>query len=92
MNTQIKEDLDRRFIITYFLHDDCVLVYEPQIRNSGIKGGKFLEKARYKNVEKGNKYFTPADIIVGEDLKINGYSFHILEADSRTKIWYLQNF
>ena len=54
LNTEIKEDIERRFIITYFLHDDNVLVYEPEVRNSGIKGGKFLEKARYKNKEKNN--------------------------------------
>jgi len=64
------------------------LVYEPEVRNSGIKGGKFLEKSRYKNKEKNNQYFTPADLIVGDDVKINGYSFKILEADARTKIWY----
>lgn len=92
LNTDIKEDMDRRFIITYLLHDDCILVYEPEVRNSGIKGGKFLEKCRYKNVEKNNQYFTPADLIVGEDIKINCFSFRILEADSRTKIWYKEHF
>ena len=73
-------------------NDDTILVYEPEVRNSGIKGGKFLEKCRYKNVEKNNQYFTPEDLIVGTDVKINGFSFHILEADERTKKWYVQNF
>ena len=36
LNTIKPEDIDRRFIITFFLHDDNVLVYEPSQRNSGI--------------------------------------------------------
>jgi len=51
-----------------------------------------LEKAKYKNVEKGNAYFTPADLIVGQDIKINSYSFHLVEADTGTKKWYADNF
>ena len=43
------DDKQRKFVITYFLHDDTLLVYEPPIRNSGIVGGKFLEKAKYEH-------------------------------------------
>lgn len=28
-------DMDRRFIISYFLADDTMLVFEPPVRNSG---------------------------------------------------------
>jgi len=34
-NTNKPEDIGREFIITFFLHDDTVLVYEPVQRNSG---------------------------------------------------------
>ena len=37
-----------RFIISYFLSDDTILVFEPPQRNSGILGGKFLERGRIK--------------------------------------------
>lgn len=50
--------------------------------------GKFLEKKKYKNSERNNEYFSPIDIIVGKDIKINGYSFHILECDDHTRKWY----
>ena len=50
MNTDKPEDVIRRFIITFYLNDDTVMVYEPQVRNSGIVSGKFLEKMKYKNV------------------------------------------
>ncbi len=41
-------DQHRYFIISYFLCDDTILVYEPPQRNSGIIGGKFLERNRIK--------------------------------------------
>jgi hypothetical protein len=36
-NTTKPEDVNREFIITFFLNDDTVLVYEPNARNSGKK-------------------------------------------------------
>ena len=35
MDTEKPIDKDRRFIISYFLSDDTVLVFEPPVRNSG---------------------------------------------------------
>ena len=35
MDTTKPIDQDRRFIISYFLSDDTILVYEPPVRNSG---------------------------------------------------------
>lgn len=29
-------DMDRRFIISYFLSDDTIAVFEPPVRNSGM--------------------------------------------------------
>lgn len=92
LNTTKPEDVDREFIITFYLNDDTVLVYEPNQRNSGFGGGKFLEKGRYKNTERNNNYFNPADFMVDGDVKINGFSFHLLEADEITKKWYAQYF
>lgn len=45
-----------RFIISYFLSDDTILVFEPPQRNSGILGGKFLERGRIKKPD-GVNYF-----------------------------------
>lgn len=57
LNTDKPEDIDRHFIMTYFLSDDSLQVYEPNQRNSGIREGKFLEKKLYKNVKNNNKIF-----------------------------------
>lgn len=60
LNTTRPIDMDRRFIISYFLSDDTILVYEPQQRNSGILGGKFLERRRIK---RGNQdYYYSAQV------------------------------
>ena len=91
-NTEKAEDQERRFVITYFLNDDSLAVYEPQQRNSGIVEGKFLERKRYKNGSKGHDYFTATDLIVGSDVIINSYSFHILDCDEFTKKWYAENY
>lgn len=40
-----ESDRDRRFIVSYFLADDTVAIFEPPMRNSGIIGGKFLERS-----------------------------------------------
>jgi hypothetical protein len=76
------------------------MVYEPTVRNSGnfirlilgIPDGKFLEKRKYKNARNNLEFFSPSDLIVGNDVVINGWSFKILECDEFTKKWYAQHF
>jgi hypothetical protein len=84
-NTRVPEDVDRRFLIAFYLADDAVSVYEPAQKNSGIVEGKFLERRKYKNVDKSEQFITPTDLALGADVKINGYSFHILSTDEFTK-------
>jgi len=83
-NTRIPEDVDRRFIISFFLSDDTISIFEPAQKNSGIIEGKFLERRKYKNVDKNMDFITPTDLAIGGDVKINGYNFHILSADEYT--------
>ncbi|EGR31837.1 hypothetical protein IMG5_100900 [Ichthyophthirius multifiliis] len=90
-NTTKPEDIDRRFIITFYLNDESLQIYEPSVRNSGIPVGKFLERKKYKNVQNNNEFFLPTDLIVGKDIIINGFSFRILECDDFTKKWYQQH-
>lgn len=90
-NTRVPEDVDRRFIISFYLSDDSLGIYEPAQKNSGIIEGKFLHKNRYKNVDKNNAFITPSDLAIGGNVKINGHSFHILSADDYTTS-YLQQY
>jgi DUF1126 PH-like domain len=42
-------DGDRQFVVSYFMNDDTISVFEPPVRNSGVIGGKFLERGtKYK--------------------------------------------
>jgi hypothetical protein len=84
-NTLVPEDVDRRLIVSFFLADDSISIYEPAQKNSGIMEGKFLERRKYKNVDKNNEFITPTDMPIGGDVKINGYSFHIESCDEFTK-------
>ncbi|GBG58858.1 hypothetical protein CBR_g257 [Chara braunii] len=78
-------DHGRRFIITYYLVDDTVQIYEPAIRNSGIVGGRFL--SRYatapKNDLSGDDY-QPEDLFVGQLLYMYNRVFRLEEADEWT--------
>lgn len=46
--------------------------------------GKFLERRKYKNVDKNADFITPTDLAIGGDVKINGHCFHILSCDEFT--------
>jgi len=73
-------DLDRRFIITYFIVDDTVLVYEPQQRNSGIASGKFLQQGKYKLADQ-SRYFEATDFYIGARIELNKFKFVLVDAD-----------
>jgi hypothetical protein len=53
-NTKNPEDYDRRFIISFYLSDDSISIFEPAKKNSGIIEGPFLKKNKYKNLDKGS--------------------------------------
>ncbi|TMW58062.1 hypothetical protein Poli38472_013536 [Pythium oligandrum] len=78
-----KEQTQRRFIITYFLTDDTLSIYEPELRNSGVVNGKFLERGAYKKPD-GTRYLMD-DLSVGGELALNGFRFAIIDCDEYTK-------
>ena len=48
-NTKLgHSDAERVFVLSYFLMDDTLSIYEPPIRNSGVVGGKFLERSKVR--------------------------------------------
>jgi hypothetical protein len=91
MVTDKPEDIGRKFVITFYMNDDTVMVYEPQVRNSGIVSGKFLEKMKYKNKLAGGRFFTPEDFLIGKTVQVNAYKFLIQDQDERTKVWLQEN-
>jgi len=79
-------DMDRRFIISYFLSDDTVLVFEPPQRNSGILGGKFLERGRIKKPD-GVNYFVAQDLYIGANVAFHNHNFILIDADEYAVVY-----
>lgn len=78
------EDQSKSFILSYFLEDDTLSIYMASFKNSGVQQGKFLERNRYKNANRGNEYFLLKDFQLGSVLEINKHIFQILSADEFT--------
>ncbi|GAX85745.1 hypothetical protein CEUSTIGMA_g13160.t1 [Chlamydomonas eustigma] len=82
-------DLGRRFVLSYFMMDDTIMVFEPPLRNSGLSGGKFLERARvYK--PQSEEIYTYLDLYVGGSIQIFNRKFEMVEADEYTYT-YMEN-
>jgi hypothetical protein len=88
-NSPKPEDEIRKFIITYYLNDDSLQIYEPPAKNSGFSTGKFLERGQYKNSE--GIVYKPEHLVIGQGVKINGHEFIITDCDDFTKKWYAEN-
>ncbi|KAJ3197354.1 EF-hand domain-containing member C2 [Irineochytrium annulatum] len=73
-------DRDRKFVISLFLADDTISVFEPHQRNSGIIGGKFLEKQMIKKPNT-DTYYQPADFYLGAVLTFYQHPFVVTGAD-----------
>eukprot|EP00792_Barthelona_sp_PAP020_P006588 TRINITY_DN3031_c0_g1_i1.p1 TRINITY_DN3031_c0_g1~~TRINITY_DN3031_c0_g1_i1.p1 ORF type:complete len:522 (+),score=173.25 TRINITY_DN3031_c0_g1_i1:274-1839(+) len=80
---------DREFIISFFLSDDTILVFEPPKRNSGITSGKFLERSKIVKERPTNQplpiYYGVEDLRIGNVLNLNGFMFELLECDPFTE-------
>jgi len=88
MDTTKPVDADRRFIISYYLSDDSIQVFEPPVRNSGVIGGKFLERGRVKKPNQPlystalSEYYSAHDLFVGTTLDLNNHRFVLIDADA----------
>ncbi|KAF1628686.1 EF-hand domain-containing family member C2, partial [Eudyptes filholi] len=83
-------DTDRKFIISYFLSDDTISVFEHIQRNTGILGGKFLERGRIKKPgqelfkSEPSEYFKAQNLFVGARVCFHGHNFLLVDADEYT--------
>ncbi|NXQ86574.1 EFHC1 protein, partial [Nyctibius grandis] len=78
------EDRKRRFILSYFLSNDMISIYEPPVRNSGITGGKYLGKTRVAkpgSTTENATYYEPSDLTIGSTIEVFGHRFVITDAD-----------
>jgi len=89
LDTNAPEDRERLFIISYYLADDTIGVYEPPARNSGFMGGKFMERSRAKEPGTDN-FYKPSDMFVGSVMEFRKHRFVLIEADEYT-LNYMEN-
>lgn len=90
LDTSKSIDAGRSFIIYYYLADDTILVFEPHQRNSGIVGGKFLERMRIKRPD-CDEYYGPNDFFVGNKVTFMNHKFILKEADEYAYAYMEQN-
>eukprot|EP00286_Rhodomonas_abbreviata_P009235 CAMPEP_0181324586 /NCGR_PEP_ID=MMETSP1101-20121128/20444_1 /TAXON_ID=46948 /ORGANISM="Rhodomonas abbreviata, Strain Caron Lab Isolate" /LENGTH=645 /DNA_ID=CAMNT_0023432783 /DNA_START=141 /DNA_END=2078 /DNA_ORIENTATION=+ len=83
------DDSKRRFVVSFYMSDSTVAIYEPPVSNSGFLGGKFLQRQR---VRKHGTSKTESSYLAHQDLLfdlpgsiwINNYPFVLLESDRFT--------
>ena len=79
-------DKGREFMVTIYLEDDSIQIYEETKRNSGLTGGNFLKKGKYLNTLPADsdepRYFAPQDFYLGNVFCINGNEMRIMEMDN----------
>jgi len=89
LDTNAPEDRERLFIISYYLADDTIGVYEPPARNSGFMGGKFMERCRVKSPGT-EQFYKPGNMFVGSVMEFRKHRFVLIEADEYT-LNYMEN-
>lgn len=75
----LRGEEDREFVISFFLADDTVSIFEPQRRNSGRVGGQFLKRSCQKRSDGSS--FTEADFFVGACVFLVGFDFVLTDVD-----------
>lgn len=83
MISESKEDNIRKFIIAFFCGDDTIQVYQNADKNSGIWGGKFLERKKHEKSGE-QRYVCDTDFQIGGMIKLGAYTFQLLKADDFT--------
>lgn len=66
------EDKNRRFILSYFLADDTISIYEPPVKNSGITGGKYLKRTKVTkpgSTPENPIYYEASDFTIGSTVE-----------------------
>merc|ERR1711959_133523 len=83
LDTRAPEDREGLFIVSYYLADDTIIVYEPPARNSGIMGGKWMERCRVK-MPQSSQFYTAREMFVGAMIEFRKHQFRLIEADEYT--------
>ncbi|KAK9800757.1 hypothetical protein WJX73_007791 [Symbiochloris irregularis] len=78
-----KVDSERRMVMSYFAANDMMAIFEPPLPNTGVVGGKYLERCFVCKPKSTDRY-TDQDLYVGAVLDVHGAYFELFEADEFT--------
>lgn len=93
MISTIRENCERVFILSYFLSDDTIQIYEVAERNSGFLGGIFLKRRRIflpnqdKYTSERPEYYKPHNLYIGATINLKDHIFTLVSADEYTLIY-----
>lgn len=87
MLSKIQENTSRDFVISYYLADDTMSVYEIARRNSGFRTSEFFKRGpivmpgQATYTSKPPLYYNAQHMYVGATLIINEFHFVLIESD-----------
>lgn len=85
--TEDSSDVNRKFVISYYMQDKTVKIQEPPVRNSGFVGGLFLSRRKVKKVGGNGEYLNEFDFKVGEEIRLLTHKFKLYGANQFTLKW-----
>jgi hypothetical protein len=77
------EDRRRQFVVSYYLCDKTMAIFETIVPNSGFRGGKFLQRTRVRDPAT-KKFFEGEAFYVGARIFVSGRTFELLDAAPHT--------
>jgi len=89
--TNEDQDKDREFVVTVYLADDTIMIFETNRANSGFWGGKFLERslvAKPKDADSDEpleEYYACEDFYVGAVVVLNTFILELIDCDAFTR-------
>ncbi|KEG10079.1 EF-hand domain-containing family member C2 [Trypanosoma grayi] len=87
----IEEYWHRRVVINFYPEDDTVLIQEPPIPNSGLRGGTYLKRQpvradpRQREEFPRDEFLTINHFNVGRAVRINAVEFFLYDCDNFTR-------
>ena len=83
LDSQAPSDTIRSFVLTCYLANKTISIFEPVARNAGFQGGKFLQRQKVTNTITGQP-FVASDFYVGAKVTVNGFNFIVHATDDRS--------
>jgi hypothetical protein len=91
LRSKEEQDRAREFVLSVYLADDTIMIFETNRANSGFWGGKFLERslvAKPKEPDSDEpleEYYACEDFYVGAVVVLNTFTLELVDCDAFTR-------